>query len=226
MLPCGWRATSTGFLDGNTVRRTGGICIVVLTRTDLTGDTNVDIVNNDIDECHPVDRVAAILVGTPSVLTVSPERPITATGSINIIGNTIRNTSEDCLASAIAFDVFGGRIERNRIVNFIQPCATPTTRNLVSAIWIGLRGTALPPVPAVVPTVRFNDIEGTFASGLRVAANQRIPIDATCNFWGSDQGPSRGPDTGDAVLVEAGAAAARIVPFAKAPIARTTNGGC
>ena len=215
-----------GILDGNTVRRTGGICIVVLTRTDLTGDTNVDIVNNDIDECHPVDRVAAILVGTPSVLTVSPERPITATGSINIIGNTIRNTSEDCLASAIAFDVFGGRIERNRIVNFIQPCATPTTRNLVSAIWIGLRGTALPTVPAVVPTVRFNDIEGTFASGLRVASNQRIPIDATCNFWGSDQGPSRGPGAGDAVLVEAGAAAARIVPFAKAPIARTTNGGC
>ena len=129
-----------GVIERNTIRRTGGFCILVMTRTDRTGVTNVDILDNDIDECHPVDRVGAILVGAPSVLTLSPEQPITATGIVNIIGNTFRNSSEDCLTSAIAFDTFSGRIERNRFVNFIQPCANPTTRNLPGAIFLGLRG--------------------------------------------------------------------------------------
>ena len=105
------------------IRRTGAICIVVDTRDDFGGQTNVDILNNDIDECHPVGRVGAIRVGSPGVGSLSPEQPVTATGVVNIIGNTIRNSSEDCLNSAIAFDVFRGRIERNRIVDFVQPCA-------------------------------------------------------------------------------------------------------
>jgi hypothetical protein len=214
-----------GVLERNTIRRTGGICIVVGPRTDLTGTTNVDIVNNDIDECHPVDRVAAIKVGAPSVLTLSPEKPITATGTVNIIGNTLRNSSEDCLTSAIAFDTFSGRIERNRIVNFIQPCAMPTTRNLPGAIWLGLRGNFR--LPPVAPAVRFNDLAGNAHAGLRLAPNFAVRVDASCNFWGSERGPSgAGPGDGDILLVGQAATAPVFLPFATAPIARSKNGGC
>jgi serine/threonine protein kinase len=214
-----------GVIERSTIRRTGGICIVVHTRTDLTGVTNVDILDNDIDECHPVDRVGAILVGAPSVLTLSPEQTITATGTVNIIGNTFRNSSEDCLTSAIAFDTFSGRIERNRIVNFIQPCAVPTTRNLPAAIWLGLRGNFR--LPPVAPAVRFNDIVGNAHAGLRLAPNYALKVDASCNFWGSEGGPSgAGPGAGDILLVGQDAIAPVVLPFASAPIARSKNGGC
>jgi hypothetical protein len=213
-------------LEGNMVRRTGAICIVVDTRADFGGQTNVDILNNDIDECHPVARVGAIKVGSPSVALQSPKQPITATGVVNIIGNTIRNSSEDCLNNAIAYDVFAGRIERNRIVDFVQPCATPTPRNLSSAIWLGVRVTGIA-VPPVTPTVRFNDIHGNAHAGLRVAPNQTIPTDASCNYWGSEQGPSGiGPGSGDAILVEPGAPAPVFRPFATAPIAQSAKTGC
>ena len=189
-----------GVIERNTIRRTGGFCILVQTRTDRTGVTNVDILDNDIDECHPIDRVGAILVGAPSVLTLTPEQTITATGIVNIIGNTFRNSSEDCLTSAIAFDTFGGRIERNRFVNFIQPCAIPTSRNLPGAIFLGLRGNFR--LPAVAPTVRFNDIVGNAHAGLRLAPNFAVRVDASCNFWGSERGPSgAGPGDGDILLV-------------------------
>ena len=214
-----------GVIERNTIRRTGGFCILVQTRTDRTGVTNVDILDNDIDECHPVDRVGAILVGAPSVLTLTPEQTITATGIVNIIGNTFRNSSEDCLTSAIAFDTFGGRIERNRFVNFIQPCAIPTTRNLPGAIFLGLRGNFR--LPAVAPTVRFNDIVGNAHAGLHLAPNFAVRVDASCNFWGSERGPSgAGPGDGDILLVGQGATAPVFLPFATAPIARSKNDGC
>jgi hypothetical protein len=108
------------------VRVTTGFCIVVDTREDFGGETNVDIVDNDIDECHPVARVGAIRVGSPSIATLSPAKPITATGVVNITGNTIRNSSEYCLNNAIAYNVFAGRIERNRIIDFVRPCAAQT----------------------------------------------------------------------------------------------------
>jgi hypothetical protein len=161
------------------------------------------------------------------VLTLAPDRPITATGIVNIIGNTFRNTSGDCLTAAILFDVLGGRIERNRIVDFVQPCATLTTRNLPAAIWLGLRGPGIPPVPPVVPTIRFNDIHGNARAGVRVASNQKIPVDVSCNYWGSDRGPSGiGPGDGDPILVEAGAATPTFIPFAKSPVATRPTPGC
>jgi serine/threonine protein kinase len=213
-------------LESNMVRRTGAICIVVDTRADFGGHTNVDILDNDIDEGHPIARVAAIKVGSPSVALLSPKQPITATGVVNIIGNTIRNSSESCLNNAIAYDVYAGRIERNRIVDFVQACATATPRNMPSAIWLGLRVTGIP-VPPVTPTVRFNDIHGNAHAGLRVAPNQAIPTDASCNYWGSEQGPSGiGHGSGDSILVEPGVPAPVFTPFATAPVARSGKAGC
>jgi hypothetical protein len=43
--------------------------------------------------------------------------------------------------------------------------------------------------------VRHNDIVGNAQAGLRVAATQTSPVDATCNWWGSATGPSgEGPE--------------------------------
>jgi tRNA A-37 threonylcarbamoyl transferase component Bud32 len=214
-----------GVIEGNRIRRTGAICVVIDPREDFGGRTNVEILSNDIDDCHPAGRVSAIKVGSPSVALLSPRLPVTATGSVNIIGNTIRNSSQDCLNAAISFDAFAGRIERNRIVNFVQPCASANPRNLPAAIWLGLRPSIT--VPAVTPVVRFNDIQGNAQAGLRIAPNQTISTDASCNYWGSAKGPSGiGPGDGDAIVVETGAPQPIFLPFAKSPIARTSSPAC
>jgi hypothetical protein len=213
-------------IERNVIRRAGGACIFAVTRADLGGELNVDILNNDLDECHPTGRVSAILVGPVAMNLPSPTRPLTATGIVNIIGNTIRNSTGACLNSAIAYEVYTGRIERNRIVDFVKPCATPNPRNLPSAIWIG-RLYPVSPFPPVDPTVRFNDITGNAHAGLRVAPNQTIAIDASCNYWGSQWGPSgAGGGDGGAILVEPGAATPVFMPFATQPIAERRAKGC
>jgi len=218
------RGDIDGVVERNIVRRTGGICIIVQTRDDFGGETNVDILNNDIDECHPVARVGAILVGSPPIATLSPDRPVTASGTVNIVGNVIRNSSQDCLTSAINYDVFGGRIERNRIVDFVQPCAQWTSRNRLGAISIGLRVTGIQ-MPRVVPSVRFNDIHGNWRAGLHINDNQTVPVDASCNYWGSEKGPSGiGPGDGDAILVEPAVPSPMFLPFAKTPIVGAPDG--
>ena len=210
-------------IERNVIRRAGGACIFAVTRADLGGELNVDILNNDLDECHPTGRVSAILVGPLGANLPSPTRPLTATGTVNIVGNTIRNSTDYCLNSAITYEVYSGRIERNRIVDFVKPCATPT-RNPPSAIWIGRLAPLFPPVDV---TVRFNDIAGNAHAGLRVAPNQTIAIDASCNYWGSQFGPSGiGGGDGDAILVEPGAATPVFMPFATKPIAGRRAKGC
>jgi hypothetical protein len=206
-------------IERNVIRRTGGACIFVLPRSDLGGELNADILDNDLDECHPAGRVAAIIVGPFGANLPSPTRPITATGTVNIIGNKIANSTGACLNSAIDYEVFSGRIERNRIESVVKPCAAPTGRNLPAAIWIG-RLTPAHPFPPVTPTVRFNDIVGNAHAGLGIAPNQTIPIDASCNYWGSESGPSGlGAGTGDAIVVQPGGAAPEFMPFATKPIA-------
>jgi hypothetical protein len=215
-----------GVIERNMVRRFGAICIVLDTRDDFGGEMHVDIVDNDIDECHPVGRVGAIKVGTPSVALMSPKEPVTATGVVNIVGNTIRNSSEDCLNSAISYNVYAGRIERNRIIDFVKPCATQNPRNMPGAIWLGLRVTGLT-IPSIAPTVRFNDIQGNAHAGVRVAPDQSVAADVSCNYWGSDDGPSGiGQGRGDAILVEGGAPAPVFRPFATVPIAQSGRTGC
>jgi hypothetical protein len=212
-------------IERNVLRRGGGACIFIVTRADLGGETNADILENDLDECHPVGRVGAILVGPVATNQPSPTRPVTATGTVNIIGNTIRNSLGFCLASAIAYEMYTGRIEHNRIADFVQPCSVATARNRPSAIWLG-RLFAFP-FPPVTPTVRFNDLQGNAQAGLRIAPNQTVQVEASCNYWGSESGPSGvGPGDGSAVVVEPGGAVPLFMPFAAAPIAGSKSTGC
>jgi hypothetical protein len=192
---------------------------------DLRGEVNADILNNRVDECYPLGRAASILIG-PSGPFPAIKPPVTGPGIVNVIGNTIRNTTASCLpATGISYEWFTGRIERNSIEGVVQACATAGNRNRPAAIWVGSR----PPtnLPPVYPTVRFNDIVGNAQAGLRIGPNENAAIDATCNWWGSDTGPSGiGTGTGDAVVVEPGAVAPIIVPFAHAPIAHTARASC
>jgi hypothetical protein len=212
-------------IERNVLRGAGGACIFVVTRADLGGETNADILDNDLDECHPVGRVSAILVGPIAANQPSATRPLTATGTVNIVGNTIRNSLNFCLNSAIAYEVYSGRIEHNRITDFVQPCAVPGGRNRPSAIWIGRLSPF--PFPPVTPTVRFNDLQGNAQAGLRIAPNQTVPIEASCNYWGSESGPSGvGSGSGSAVVVDPGGAVPLFMPFAVAPIAGSKTTGC
>ena len=227
------RGDADALLEGNVIRRAGGACIFVTVRDDLGGVQNVDVVDNDLDECHPLGQVAAIIVGPRAGFVPTPGRPLTATGVVNIIGNTISNSSQSCLpTSAISYEIYTGRIERNRIMSVVQGCAAGTGRNLPSAIWLGRRQHPL--FPPVTPTVRFNDIVGNAFAGLRIGANQTAVIDASCNYWGSADGPSGvGPGGGDAVVVEPGSlttgpggATPMVMPFARGPIAGTGATSC
>jgi hypothetical protein len=81
-------------MEGNTVRRAGGACINV--QTELEGEVHVDILNNDLDECYPSGRAGALTVG-PRGTQPAPLVGFTATGTVNVVGNTIRNTLGSCL---------------------------------------------------------------------------------------------------------------------------------
>jgi hypothetical protein len=208
------------WLEGNVVRRTGGACISVVMRNDFGGSMNVDIVDNDLDECYGLGRAGSILVGPRP----PPTGTVTATGVVNIVGNTIRNSTGSCRAtSAITYEFYTGKIERNRILGVVPTCASPSPRGLPGAIWVGsLRG-----YPPATPVVRFNDIEGNAQAGLRVAPNLTTSLAASCNWWGSASGPSgTGSGTGDAVVVEAGAATPVFMPFATGPIAGAGATSC
>jgi len=212
-------------LERNVIRRAGGACIFVVVRNDLGGETNADILDNDLDECHPLGRAGAIFVAPAGGTNPSATLPVRVTGTVNTVGNTIANSSGSCLTStAISYVVLGGRIERNRIAGVVQACAFPTARARPGAIWLGSQ---VPFYPPVVAQVRFNDIAGNAQAGLRVGSNMTTPVDASCNWWGAASGPSgAGTGTGDAIVVELGAATPRFVPFATAPIAASPATGC
>jgi hypothetical protein len=207
-------------LDGNIIRRMS-TCISVQARDDLGGDMHADITGNDVDECYGLARIT---VGTASGNDPSATRPVTATGVVNIVGNAIRNSFASCLATAISYTLFAGRIEHNRIVRVVQPCALPSARGAPGAIFVG---DSRDFYPAAAPVVRFNDIVGNAQAGVRVNRHQTTPLDLRCNWWGSASGPSGvGPGTGDALVVEAGAATPVFTPFATAPIAGTGATSC
>src|SRR5437870_2919834 len=208
-------------LEENVIRRTGGACISVAMRSDFGGETNADILENDLDDCYPLLRAGSVIVQAAGV----PTAPVTATGVVNIIGDTIRNTSASCLpTNAITQSFAPGRIEHNRILGVVQPCAISIPTRNPGAIWIG---SLIPGVPPASPLVRFNDIEGNAHAGLRVAPNITTPLDARCNWWGSAGGPSVGTDPpGSDIVVEPGAATPESTPWAPAPIAETDEITC
>ncbi len=188
-------------------------------RDDRAGETNADVVGNDLDECYPTGRAGAILVGPGG-----PVGATTATGTVNVVGNTIRNSTGSCiLSSGINYEYSTGRIEHNRILRAVQLCAIAVARVIPAGIWVGsLRG-----LPGITPSVRFKDIVGNAQAGLRIGPNVTATLDASCNWYGSTDGPSGvGPGTGDALLVQAGAATPLFVPFATAPIAETRATTC
>ena len=215
-------------LERNVIRRTGAACIFVIVRNDLAGEANVDIRDNDLDECQPRLRGSAIFVGPRAGVEPSQTQPVTATGQVNIVGNTIRNSSGSCRpTTAISYLVFGGDIERNLIEGVVQSCAFATARTRPAGIWVGgsLQSSFYPPVDV---NVQFNDIVGNAQAGLRVAPNMTAPLKATCNWWGDASGPSgaAGLGSGDAIVVESGAATPDFRPWASAPIAETDETTC
>jgi len=213
-------------VERNVIRRTGGACIFVVVRNDLGGEMNAQILDNDLDECHPLGRAGAIFLAPSGTINPSTE-PVAAKGNVDIVGNTIRNSSRSCLTStAINYIVFGGRIERNRIEGVVQPCASDTLRARPAGIWLGsrFRSNLYPPVDV---KVRFNDIVGNAQAGLRVAPNMTPVIDASCNWWNDATGPSgAGPGSGDALVVEPGASTPLFAPWARESIAETGASRC
>lgn len=192
-------------IEENVIRRTGSSLCVFVESFGPDGIT-ADIVNNDMDGC---EGRTAIDVG-PTQTQVTNFGTV---GVVNIVGNTIRNSSASCTpTTAIHYQLYTGRIERNSIIGFVQECAAPISDALPSAIWVGsLRG-----FPAASPVVRFNDIQGNAHAGLRIAPNIANSTDARCNYWGAESGPSGVglAGTGDAVVVEAGGARPIVAPFA------------
>lgn len=212
-------------LERNVIRRTGGACVAVFLTTTFGGNANVDVVGNDLDECYPLGRVAAVVIGPQAAGAPSAPGQVTATGTVNVIGNRIANSAGSCLpGSAISWEAYGGRIEHNTISGFVQACATPSLRGPPVAIAVGA---FRPHFPQVNPTVRFNDLEGNAHGAVRIGRGEASPVDLRCNWWGSEDGPSgAGPGTGDALVVQDGAAAPVVAPWATRPIAGTAGAPC
>jgi hypothetical protein len=151
-------------------------------------------------------------------------------GTINIVNNTFRTTAavpgapDACPTSAILFESYEGKIEHNSLLDVVKPCAVTGTRNFPAAIYVGSRVAG---IPAAHVRVDFNDIADNVFAGLRIGSNQPEPIVATCNWWGHPSGPSEiGSGSGDAILLEPGAAPPTFTPFATAPIAATREMEC
>jgi hypothetical protein len=229
-IPVSFGGDVDGLIQRNEMRQGVGrlVCINVNTigqgGTTLTTpgtETNVDIVDNLFEDCgtNIAGRFNSVnILGSPGATTG---------GTVNVVRNTIRNTSPTgCIASAIQYEHYTGVIEHNTIVDVIQDCSPVTsTRGARGAIYVG---SSMMGIRAANVAVRFNDIGGNKYAGLRIGPNQTLPIDASCNWWGSPTGPSKvGTTEGpDAIVVQPGGATPAFTPFATAPIAPTAATTC
>ncbi len=174
-------------IEGNVVRR-----IQTFGCIQAQQGANADVMGNDVDECGLANGGLAAIAMSPGTV-------------VNMIGNTVRNsTASDSRFGIVWSGSATGRVERNTVLDYVQPGATPIPAG------IGVFGTAN-------PTVQFNDIAGNAQAGLRKLPG--VLIDATCNWWGSADGPSGdGPGSGDAVF-----GPVTFIPFATEPIAGTNE---
>jgi hypothetical protein len=229
-IPVSFGGDVDGLIERNEMRQAVGRLICVNVSTVGQGgtmlltpgsETNVDIVGNLFEDC------GANLVGRFGSVNVLGSPGATTRGTVNVVGNTIRNTSPTgCIGTAIQYEHYAGVIEHNTIVDVIQPCAPAmTTRGARSAIFVGSR---IAGIQAANVAVRFNDIGGNEYAGLRIGANQAMPIDASCNWWGRATGPSSvGSAEGlDAIVIQPGGAVPTFTPFATAPVAGSAATTC
>ncbi len=173
-------------IENNVIRRSDWSCIQV------QEDANAVIIGNDLDECGVQGGIR--VYNSPS------------TTEVDVVGNTIRNSSS---SSDKRYGIFyvakSGRIERNTIIDYVQPAVEYPRAAAVYVV-------------TEAAVARFNDIAGNAHAGLRAWPD----IDATCNWWGSPDGPSGdGPGSGDAVHGDA-----IVIPFATAPIAESEETTC
>lgn len=191
--------------------------------------TNVEIRDNLFENCG-TDALRFPGRGF-NAIAVQGAAGAPTTGTISIINNTFRTSAavpgapDACPTSAILFEFYSGVIEHNSLINVVPACAVTGPRNSPGAIYVGSRVAGIRAAGPV--QVRFNDIAGNEFAGLRVGSNQPTPFDATCNWWGDPSGPSgAGSGSGDAVLIDGGAAVPVFSPFATAPIAATGETSC
>jgi hypothetical protein len=183
--------------------------------------TDVDIIDNLFEDC------GSNVAGRFNMVVVNGTLGASTTGTINIVGNTFRHTTPTgCAASGILYVFYAGVIEHNKLIGATQSCAPPIAMNNErGAIHIGHRTPGMRPADVAV---RFNDFEGNEYAALRIGPNQPTAIDATCNWWGTANGPSSvGPAEGpNAIVVQPGGATPVFSPFAAAPIAGTVTARC
>ena len=191
--------------------------------------TNVEVRDNLFENCG-TDAIRFPGRGF-NAIAVQGAPGATTTGSITIANNIFRTTPavpgapDACPSGAILFEHYSGLIEQNSIINVVPTCAVTGPRNSPGAIYVGSRVSGIRAAGPV--QVRFNDIAGNAFAGLRIGSNQPASIDATCNWWGHQTGPSgAGSGSGDAVRVEAGGAVPSYTPWASAPIAASAETGC
>jgi hypothetical protein len=183
--------------------------------------TDVEIVDNLFEDC------GSNVAGRFNMVVINGTAGATTEGTINIIGNTFRHTtSTACAASGILYAFYSGVIEYNTLVGVTQPCSPPTAANNErGAIYVGQTNPGIRPAHVAV---RFNDFVDNAYAALRIGPNQPTPLDATCNWWGSADGPSSvGATEGtNAIVVQPGGATPRFEPFATALVASSNQASC
>jgi hypothetical protein len=183
--------------------------------------TNVEIIDNLFEDC------GTNVAGRFNMLVVNGTVGAATTGTINVVGNTFRHTTANgCPVTGILYAFYTGVIEHNKLIGATQTCSPPSGgNNERGAIYVGHLAAGMRPAHV---SVRFNDFIDNEYAALRIGANQRDAIDASCNWWGSANGPSSvGAAEGlNAIVVPPGGTPPDVAPHATAPVADDRANRC
>jgi len=182
-------------------------------------ETNVEIRDNLFEDCGKATG------NSFNSITIFGAPGATTTGTVNVVGNTLRNIDPNgCTAAGILYEFYTGVIERNIVSGVTQSCSPATaTRNGRAGIFIGSRVANIRPANVAV---RFNDILDNEYAGLRIGPNQPTPIDARCNWWGSATAPvPSSTESRNGVVVEGDPTgrAPLVAPSAGQPVAASLD---